>query len=84
MVPAFENAKLWAKQTLINVFALNPDAGLIEAQGRARPRMEGILDQMLAAVEAETRDQPEMATVALVVRVLDWVVLNHRPTAPGQ
>jgi len=83
MNPAYENAKLWAKQTLIYVFATNPDAGLIEQQSRARPRMESVLDQMLAAVEEETKDCIEMRTTALIVRMLDWVVSNHRPTPHG-
>jgi hypothetical protein len=83
MDPAYENAKLWAKQTFIYVFATNPDLGLIEKQSRARPRMESVLDQMLAAVEEETENCPNMLSTALIVRVLDWVVANHRPTAPG-
>src|SRR5262245_31538551 len=81
--PVYENAKRWAKQTLIYVFATNADAGLIENQSRARPRMESVLDQILAAVEEETKTCPDMLTTALVVRALDWVVANHRSTAPG-
>lgn len=84
MDPAFENAKSWAKQTLIYVFAANPDSGLIEEQSRARPRIESVLDQVLAAVEAETKSCPQMASTALIVRMLDWVVANHKSTAPGQ
>ena len=83
MNPAYENTVAWAKQTFINVFATNPDAGILESQARARPRVESVLDQMLAAVEAETRTCPDMVIVALTVRVLDWVVANHKETPPG-
>lgn len=84
MDPAFENTKLWAKQTLLYVTAVNPDEGMIEDQARARPRVAGVFDQMLAAVEVETQSQPEARSTAMIVRVLDWVAANHRPSPPGQ
>ncbi|HEY2784400.1 MAG TPA: hypothetical protein VGJ05_05435 [Fimbriiglobus sp.] len=85
MTPAelFEHNKAWAKQTIIYVLANNPDGSLIDNQDRARPRTESIFDQMLAKVEAETVGQKEMRPIALTVRVLDWVVDNHKKTEEG-